>query len=152
MTLVANPNGLLIASTLFALAGIAVLAKTMLAPDSASETAAAKQRRHNEARVASWFGLPMLGGAAFLHGVGQFVSGPLGAGLVCLLLALALTLACYAALESSLADGLGSAAADNGVSLEQPRRPVSQPPKLKAVETHDATGDVDDGARQALPI
>ncbi|MEQ1653048.1 MAG: hypothetical protein ABL897_11210 [Hyphomicrobium sp.] len=148
MTLVSNPNGLLIASTLFALSGLAVLARAFWASLAATQSDAEKKQRKSEALVASWFGFPLVGLGAFLNGAGQFASGPIGAGLTCLLLALAFALLLFAALEGTLTDIFNE---KTSVASEQARRPLLAPPKLIAVEVHDAAADVTETARQALP-
>lgn len=149
MTLIANPNGLLIASTLFALSGIAILAQSMLASSTTPTSDADAQRRRAHARIANWVGLPLLGGAAFLHGVGQFATGPIGPGLTCLLLALAFSLLVYAMVEDQIADDMTPRA---DVAVESARRLAIAPPKLKAVETIEPMADVADVSRHALPI
>lgn len=151
MTVVANPNGVLIASTLFALSGIAVLARAYLSAVSPAASDAEKFRRQNETKVAGWFGLPILGTGLFLQGVGQFVSSPLGAGLTFLLLGLAFTLLIYAAINDLLVDQMP--VSQDAVAAEPARRPLPAPPKLKAVEALEVDlGDsIADTARQALP-
>lgn len=148
MTFVSNPNGLLIASSLFALGGIAILARAFWATAAVTQSDAESRQRKNEALVASWFGFPLLGLAVFLNGAAQFASVSLGAGLTILLLALAFVLLFYAALEGSFADALND---EPEAALESQRRPLLAPPKLKAVETLDVSNEVLDTARHALP-
>jgi hypothetical protein len=150
MTLTPNPNGLLIASTLFALSGIALFAKTVLYSKATPHTNAERYAQHIDNRVASWFALPMLGVGAFLHGVGQLTASPLGAGLICLILALALTLILYAALEGSIADALMANTARESES-EPPRQLLAAPPKLKAVDFREVDGENTEGELHALP-
>ena len=150
MTLVSNPNGVLIASTLFALSGLAVLGKAFLASHMTSIAENYRQAQRNESLVATWFGFPILGASAFLSGVGQFVSGPLGAGIVSLLLGLAFVLLLYAMLEGTIADGLVER--PNLVS-ETVHRQLLSPPKLKAVELHDHTEQsAEEVGKHAVPI
>ncbi|NOT69965.1 MAG: hypothetical protein HOP09_01395 [Hyphomicrobium sp.] len=148
MTLVSNPNGLLIASMLFALSGIAVLTRAFWASIAVVQSEGEGRQRKNEALVASWFGFPLLGAAAFLSGVAQFATAPLGAGLACLLLALAFVLLLYAALEGNFADALNDR---RQAVVEAQRRPLLSPPKLKTVEVHDEANDLADSVRHALP-
>ena len=150
MTFVSSPNGLLIASALFALSGLAVLVRAFYALYSAPSAASDKTQQKSEAQVAAWFGLPMLAASFFLSGAGQFAAGPLGVGLTCLLLALAFTLLLYVMMEGSFADTL-TLANRSGVATETARRPVAQPPKLIAVEAHEENNLGTDATRQALP-
>lgn len=150
MTLVSNPNGLLVASALFALAGLAVLARAFFTAYAAPAHSDDKAQQKNQAKVALLFGMPMLAAGLFLNAAGQFATGPMGAGLTCLLLALAFTLLVYAMMESSLADEMASLE-QRAVVSETARRPVAQPPKLIAVEARDDDVAAAETPRQALP-
>jgi hypothetical protein len=151
MTLVSQPNGILIAGTLFLMSAVAVLARAYFSAITPQSSEADRQQRKNELTVAGWFGLPMLGIGTFLHGAGQMITAPLGAGLACLLIGLALTLAVYAVTVDLLADRLNLRTSK---SAEPVRKPLSAPPKLKAVEVHEVDRETmtEDVTRQAVPV
>lgn len=147
MTLVSDPNGLLIASALFALSGLAILARALYEAYASSDRAAPSQAQN---KVAALFGAPLIGIGLFLNGAGQFATGRMGAGLTCLLLALAFTLLIYAMSAGSFDDDLTAENASAGAADVAPRLLV-QPPKLIAVEAPADDKSTSDTSRQALP-
>lgn len=146
MTLVSDPNGLLIASALFALSGLAILARSLF-ESYASPDETAPSRSQN--KIAALFGAPLIAIGLFLNGAGQFASGPMGAGLTCLLLSLAFALLLYAMSVGSFDDD--AAANSAGVAADAPPRLLVPPPKLIAVEATADDKSASDTSRQALP-
>lgn len=145
MTLVSTPNGLLVASSLFALAGLAVLARALFEAHFGDAAAS----RSGQTRVAFMVGLPMLALGLFMNGAGQFVTGKMGPGLACALLALAFALLLYAMTDGMFDDD--ATASEARVAPEASPRLLPQPPKLIAVEARDEAEAASDTARQALP-
>lgn len=145
MTLVSNPNGLLIASALFALSGLAILARALF-ESYASADEGAPSRSQN--KIAALFGAPLIAIGLFLNGAGQFANGPIGTGLTCLLLSLAFALLLYVMSVGSFDDDV---AAHAGVAADVPPRLLVPPPKLIAVEATTDDKSASDTSRQALP-
>lgn len=147
MTLVSNPNGLLIASALFALSGLAILARALFESYGSSGDAAPSPSQN---KIAALLGAPLIAIGLFLNGAGQFATGPMGPGLACLLLALAFTLLMYAMSAGSFDDDVATASVGAVASDAAPRLLV-QPPKLIAVESSADDKSASDTSRQALP-
>ena len=98
MTSVANPNWLAISAAFFILSGLGVLAKAFLA----STTDAAEG--FGQRQVNTTIGTPVLGLGFFMQAASQLGTTPINAFIVCMLLALALGLLIYAAMEDFLVD------------------------------------------------
>lgn len=148
MTLVSNPNGLLIASALFALSGLAILARALFESYAPLDEAAPSRSQN---KIAALFGAPLIAIGLFLNGAGQFASGPMGAGLTCLLLSLAFALLLYAMSVGSFDDNTAANIASAGVAADAPPRLLVPPPKLIAVEATADDKSASDTSRQALP-
>lgn len=151
MTLVSNPNGLLIASALFALSGLAILARALFEAYESPAATDGATKQSGRTKVAVMAGVPLLAIGLFLNGAGQFATGRMGPGVSCLLLALAFSLLLYVMYDGLLGDEVAASDVRSSAPDATPRLVAPQPPKLIAVEARDGDQSVADASRQALP-
>ena len=139
MTPTPDHNWLIIAGALFALSGTALLGKAFLSYLDAPQSGALPETKRNEARVASWLGLPMLGLGFFSQAAGQVATASLSPLVTSFMLALAFTLLLYGMLESSFVDHLSQSA---HITADPPRMALPAPHRLEAIEHSLPSDDV----------
>ena len=132
MTSMPDQNWLIIVGALFSLSGIALLGKAFWAFLDAPASGGQSVLKRNEARVASWFGLPMLGIGFFSQAAGQMTTAHSSPLTTCFMLALALTLLLYGMLEANLVESISAPAM---AKPETPRIALPPPNRMEVIET-----------------
>ena len=147
MTALADPNGLALTAALFMLSGGALLGQALTSTGPA-RSGADSETANMHARVASYFGLPMILFGLFCHAAGQVTSMPLSPALVCIILGLALTLLLYVTLEGSIVDAMTPRAAQIS---DVARMALPAPKLVEALRTEASpdTGHKDAGHKDA---
>ena len=129
--MISSHNWFIIAGSLFALSGTAVLGRAFTSFLDSSGSSPHALYRRNEARVASWFGLPLLGLGFFSQALGQMSSSALTPLGTCFMLALVLSLILYLMLEGSIADHLSRPAK---TYVEAPLIALPPPHRFETIE------------------
>lgn len=102
----ATTNGLAIVGSLFMLSGLSILGAALLSRTGLAKLSHSKLLSPEKLHTSAWFSLPMIAAGLFLQAAGNMAAIPLGAGLSCLLLALAFMLLLFLMLDETIADAL----------------------------------------------
>lgn len=97
--MLANPNWLVVVSAFFAICGIGFMAKAMIADPVAVPDERSHRRMREQRNSDTGFGMALLFVGFCMHVAAQFASLPFGAWAVLALLALAMSMLIYMALD-----------------------------------------------------